>query len=115
MTFQRRRCYFTCSGNPTPRPNLNDADGVNRAEYDSMRVTTKVLFVSLSLSIALMGCKNPCEDAIDEVRDEITAFLVDSDPFTPGNQPCQDEICAMAAAALDTRWPHFDCTSCDAA
>ncbi|MBW2700409.1 MAG: hypothetical protein JRF33_06280 [Deltaproteobacteria bacterium] len=81
-----------------------------------MHVTTKVLFVSLSLSIALMGCKNPCEDAIDEIRDEVTAFLSDTDPMLEGAQPCEnDPICDLARAALDTRWPHFDCTSCDAA
>ena len=43
-----------------------------------MRVTAKLLIVSLFLSIALMGCKNPCEDA-------------DPAPSAPPNE-CDQEL-----------------------
>ncbi|MBN2497932.1 MAG: hypothetical protein JXR96_25280 [Deltaproteobacteria bacterium] len=80
-----------------------------------MRLALRLLTAFAVLLLCLSGCKQPCEEAIDEIRAEVEAFLEDSDPFAAGAQPCDDDICLLAAQALDTGWPFFDCTSCDAA
>lgn len=80
---------------------------------------TGLTFVAI---LALGGCKNPCQDDIDDLRQRVMQFIDDTDPLTEGMQACgtdegsdnYDQICDYALRALDTRWPYFDCTSCDA-
>ena len=89
-----------------------------------MRTLIPILSFGLLVSLVATGCKNPCKDSIDEVRDRVLQFIADRDPLTEGAQPCAtdessddyDQICDYALRALDSgRWPYYDCTSCDAA
>ncbi len=88
-----------------------------------MRKTFFITGLFLTAILATAGCKNPCQDDIDNLRQRVKQFIDDTDPLTDDLQPCgtdegsdnYDQICDYALRALDTRWPYFDCTSCDAA
>jgi len=68
------------------------------------------------------GCENPCKDEIDDLTGRVMRFIHDTDPTEFGEQRCDvnpnsenyDHICDFAMRALSTRWPYYDCTSCDA-
>jgi hypothetical protein len=100
---------------------LGSGDGLQ--EKLRMRKTTAIILTSLLFaSLAFMGCKNPCKNDTDRLRARVMQFINDRDPFTEGDQACgtdessdnYDQICDFAMRALESRWPYFDCTSCDA-
>jgi len=87
-----------------------------------MRALTPILALSLAACLGTAACDSPCSQEIADIRSEVVAYALDADPFTPGNQMCQtdptaadyDEFCDLALQATRTRWPYYDCTSCDA-
>ncbi|HOX42730.1 MAG TPA: thrombospondin type 3 repeat-containing protein [Myxococcota bacterium] len=87
-----------------------------------MRALTPILALTLVASLGATACDSPCESEIASVRDAVVDYAVDADPFTPGLQACvtnpadpnYDEFCDLALKATSTRWPYYDCTSCDA-
>ncbi len=88
----------------------------------TMRTSYAIIVLSLLVPLALTGCKNPCKDSIENLRARVMQFINDKDPFEEGEQACgtdmssdnYNQICDFALRALDTRWPYYDCTSCDA-
>jgi hypothetical protein len=78
--------------------------------------------VLLLASALTVGCSNPCGDTLESLRDRVMEYIHDTDPDEWGEQRCDinpgsdnyDHICDFALRALDTRWPYYDCTSCDA-
>ncbi len=88
-----------------------------------MRKTLFLIGFCLTAAIGLSACKSPCQDDRDELRDRVLQFINDTDPLTPEAQPCgtdegsdnYDQICDFALRALNSDWPYYECTSCDAA
>ncbi len=87
-----------------------------------MRIPTAIALTCLAVSLVLTGCKNPCEQQLENVRDRVLQFINDTKPLEEGDQPCgtdigsdnYDQVCDFALKAINNRWPYYDCTSCDA-
>ncbi|MBW1870597.1 MAG: thrombospondin type 3 repeat-containing protein [Deltaproteobacteria bacterium] len=86
------------------------------------RIVISMVLFSFCISLLSTGCTNPCQGEIDSLRLRVMQFINDTDPGEFGEQRCSinpgtdsyDHICDFATRALSTRWPAFDCTSCDA-
>jgi hypothetical protein len=95
-----------------------------------MRTLIAILLLALLVPLAVTGCRNPCEEPIEDLRARVMRFINDTDwaktnVDADGNHtplPCgtdegsgnYDQICDFALRSLDTRWSYYDCTSCDA-